>query len=80
MCYGDTNQSDKDYDKFIKALENLKLTDWKFEGAEPTNEAEFLAGFYKNTGADDSGGAVYTNDPSKFGITWSQIKTEMDKL
>ena len=40
MCYGDTNLSDKDYDKFIKALENLKLTDWKFEGAEPTNEAE----------------------------------------
>ena len=46
----------------------------------PTNEEEFLAGFYKSTGADDSGGAVYTNDASKFGVTWTQIKAEMDKL
>ena len=80
MCYGDTNMSDKDTNKFITALENLKLTDWKFEGADPTNEEEFLAGFYKSTGADDSGGAVYTNDASKFGVTWTQIKAEMDKL
>ena len=72
--------SDKDTNKFSQALENLKLTDWKFEGADPTNETEFLAGFYKSTGADDSGGAVYTNDASKFGVTWTEIKTEMDKL
>ena len=72
--------SDKDTNKFITALKNLKITHWKLEGADPTNEAEFLAGFYKSTGADDSGGAVYTNDASKFGVTWTQIKTEMDKL
>ena len=80
MRYGDTNLSDKDTNKFAQALENLKLTDWKFEGADPTNETEFLVGFYKSTGADDSGGAVYTNDASKFGVTWTEIKTEMDKL
>ena len=73
--------SDKsEINKFVDALEILNITDWKFEGADPTNETEFLAGFYKSTGADDSGGTVYTNDPSKFGITWAQIKTEMDKL
>ena len=67
-------------DKFVEALKSLKVTDWKFEGADPTTETEFLAGFKKVIGADDSGGSVYTNDASKFGITWTQIKTEMDKL
>lgn len=72
--------SDKDTDKFTQALQNLKITDWKFEGSDPTNETEFKDGFRKITGADDSGGAVYTDDASKFGITWTQIKAEMDKL
>ena len=72
--------SDKDIDKFTQALHNLKITEWKFEGIEPTNEKEFKAGFKKVIGDDGSGGAVYTNDPSKFGVTWTQVKSEMDKL
>ena len=72
--------SDKDIDKFAQALENLKITDWKFEGADPTNETEFKSGFKKITGADESGGSVYTDDASKFGVTWTQVKAEMDKL
>ena len=72
--------SDKDTDKFTQALQNLKITEWKFEGSDPTNETEFKARFKKITGDDGSGGAVYTNDASKFGVTWTQIKTEMDKL
>ena len=56
------------------------MKEYKFEGADPTNETEFLTGFKKVTGADDSGGAVYTDDASKFGITWTEIKAEMDKL
>jgi len=72
--------SDKDIDKFTQALINLNIKEYKFEGIDPTNETEFKAGFKKVTGADDSGGAVYTDDASKFGITWSQIKAEMDKL
>ena len=32
---------------FYKALEVLKITDWKFEGTDPTNETEFKAGFKK---------------------------------
>ena len=72
--------SDKDTDKFTQALINLNVKEYKFEGNEPTNEAEFKAGFKKITETDDSGGAVYTNDASKFGITWTQIKAEMDKL
>ena len=72
--------SDKDTDKLAQALQNLKITDWKFEGADPTNETEFKAGFKKVIGDDGSGGAVYTDDPNKFGVTWSQVKAEMDKL
>ena len=72
--------SDKDTNKFIQSLINLNVKEYKFEGADPTNETEFLTGFKKVTGADDSGGAVYTDDASKFGITWTEIKAEMDKL
>ena len=74
--------SDKDTNKnkFAQALHNLKITEWKFEGSNPTNETEFLARFKKVTGDDGSGGAVYTDDARKFGVTWTQIKTEMDKL
>tara|TARA_Y100000004_G_scaffold151209_1_gene173812 strand:- start:225 stop:446 length:222 start_codon:yes stop_codon:yes gene_type:complete len=72
--------SDKDIDKFAQALEVLKITDWKFEGADPTNETEFKARFRKIIGADDSGSAIYTDDANRFGVTWSQVKAEMDKL
>ena len=72
--------SDKDTDKFTQALINLNVKEYKFEGADPTNETEFKAGFKKVIGDDGSGGAVYTDDPSKFGVTWTQIKAEMDKL
>ena len=72
--------SDKDIDKFTQALINLNVKEYKFEGADPTNETEFKAGFKKVVGDDGSGGAVYTDDASKFGVTWTQIKAEMDKL
>ena len=29
--------SDKDTDKFTQALQNLKITEWKFEGSDPTD-------------------------------------------
>ena len=72
--------SDKDIDKFTQALINLNIKEYKFEGIDPTNETEFKARFRKIIGADDSGGAIYTDDTSKFGITWTQVKAEMDKL
>ena len=72
--------SDKNEDKLTQALIKLNVKEYKFEGNEPTNEAEFLSRFKKVTGTDDSGGAVYTDDASKFGVTWTQVKTEMDKL
>jgi hypothetical protein len=51
-----------------------------YVGNPPTNETEFLARFHKVVSVDADNNATTSNDPSKFGVTWSQIKTEMDKL
>lgn len=70
----------EDASKFTTALENTNVKGWKFIGPNPTNEKEFNAGFHKVVGDDGSGGAVYSNDPSKFEVTWAQVKAELDKL
>ena len=66
--------------KVSQALKNLKISGWTIHGNEPTNETEFLARFHKVVSVDSDNNATTSNDPSKFGVTWSQIKTEMDKL
>ena len=35
---------------------------------------------WKVVSVDDNNNATTSNDPSKCGVTWTQIKTEMDKL
>ena len=66
--------------KFSQALKNLKISGWTVYGDDPTNETELLARFHKVVSVDDNNNAVTSNDPNKFGVTWTQIKTEMDKL
>ena len=66
--------------KFLQAMKNLKISEWTIYGDSPTNEEEFLARFHKVVSVDADNNATLSNDPSKFGVTWSQIKTEMDKL
>ena len=66
--------------KFSQALKNLKISGWTVYGDDPTNETEFLARFHKVVSVDANNNGTTSNDPSKFGVTWSQIKTEMDKL
>ena len=66
--------------KFSQALKNLKISGWTLHGDDPTTEEEFLARFYKVVSVDADNNATTSNDPSKFGVTWSQIKTEMDKI
>tara|TARA_Y100001970_G_scaffold170693_1_gene208605 strand:- start:660 stop:890 length:231 start_codon:yes stop_codon:yes gene_type:complete len=66
--------------KVSQALKNLKINGWTIRGDDPTNETEFLARFHKVVSVDENNNATTSNDPSKFGVTWSQIKTEMDKL
>ncbi len=66
--------------KFSQALKNLKISGWTVYGNDPINETEFLARFHKVVSVDANNNATTSNDPSKFGVTWSQIKAEMDKL
>ena len=64
--------------KFSQAMKNLKISGWTIHGSNP--EEEFLARFHKVVSVDADNNATTSNDPSKFGVTWSQIKTEIDKL
>ena len=66
--------------KFSQALKNLKISGWTIYGNDPTNETEFLARFNKVVSVDADNNATLSNESSKFGVTWTQIKTEMDKL
>ena len=43
-------------------------------------EEKFNNAFRKIIGKDEHDSAIEEADPSKFGVTWSQVKTEMDKL
>ena len=56
------------------AIAALGISEWELRG-EPTNESEFNSMFRK---ADGSGG--WSSKTTDFGVTWSQIKAEMDKL
>tara|TARA_R110002012_G_scaffold284890_1_gene475815 strand:- start:223 stop:426 length:204 start_codon:yes stop_codon:yes gene_type:complete len=63
--------------KFERALDTLKVTNYACEGI-PTSETEFNSMFKKiifTNGVDER-----SSNPSDFGVTWSQVKAEMDKL
>ena len=62
-----------------EALQELKITEWVLRG-EPTSENEFNEMFKKVTGADTSGSAIESADPTKFGVTWKQVSDEMTKI
>ena len=74
------SESKVNTNKVIQALEKLKIVEWSFDGDDPTNETEFLNRFKKIIGVDKNGSAIITDDASKFGVTWEQVKAEMDKL
>ena len=66
------------HEKLIKSLLTLDVGEWQIIGT-PTNEDEFNASFKKVMSASN-GQAILSSNPSDFGVTWSQVKTEMDKL
>ena len=43
-------------------------------------EEKFNNAFRKVVGVDENENAIEESDPSKFGVTWSQVKAELDKL
>ena len=56
------------------ALKSLGVSGWIVKG-EPTTESEFT----ENTRIFFSDGTE-TNEYAKFGVTWEQVKTELDRL
>ena len=60
------------------ALTSLGIKLWSL-GGEPSNEAEFLSMFKKEM-SNNNGVVDYSTNPSDFGVTWSQVKTEQDSL
>lgn len=65
--------------KFVTAVRNLKAdTEMAFNG-EITNESEFNQVKWK-TGEDSDGGMISTTTCPHSEITWTAVKSEMDKL
>jgi hypothetical protein len=62
-----------------KALQELNITEWVLRG-EPTSESEFNSMFRKVTGADANGSAIESDNPSDWGVTWSQVSAKKDEL
>ena len=68
-------------EKVGNALEVLGLKDYVIRAdALIDTEEKFNNAFRKITGEDENQNAIEEADPSKFGVTWAQIKAEMDKL
>ena len=52
---------------------------WKMKST-PTNEQTFIEAFEIVTHFDENQSAVYSTNPSDFGVTWSQIDIEVATL
>jgi hypothetical protein len=61
------------------ALTELGITEWVLRG-EPTTEAEFTTMFAKVTGADASGSAIESQNPSDWGTTWAEVSAKKAEL
>jgi len=62
-----------------EALTALGIEEWVLRG-EPTNENEFGQMFRKITGADSSGTAIESSNPSDWGTTWSAVSAKQTEL
>ena len=65
--------------KFVTAVRNLKAGTEMAFNAEITNESEFNQVKWK-TAEDSDGGMISTTTCPHSEITWTKVKTEMDKL
>ena len=68
-------------EKVGNALEVLGIKDYVIRAdALIDTEEKFNNAFRKIIGKDKHDSAIEETDPSKFGVTWAQVKAEMDKL
>lgn len=61
------------------ALHALGIDEWVLRGT-PTSEAEFQQMFRKVTGKDENNIAIESDNPSDFGVTWSQVSAKITEL
>jgi hypothetical protein len=71
--------------KFGKAMDKIGLNlGYLYIGEPPETEEIFLKNFQRTVGIEklDDGTEVakMSSDPNDFGVTWTQVKAEMDKL
>tara|TARA_B100000949_G_scaffold74464_1_gene66415 strand:- start:558 stop:959 length:402 start_codon:yes stop_codon:yes gene_type:complete len=62
------------------ALRSLDINDYVLVAGVPTNETDFLNSFRKVVGKDATNTAILSSDPSKFGVTWTQIAPKIAEL
>ena len=68
-------------EKVGRALTALGIEDYVIRAdALIDTEEKFNNAFRKVVGVDENENAIEESDPNKFGVTWSQVKTELDKL
>ena len=68
-------------EKIGQALTALNINEFVIRAdALIDTEEKFNNAFRKITGKDKHENAIEETDPSKFGVTWLQVKAEMDKL
>jgi len=68
-------------DKVGRALEILGIQEYVVRAdALIDTEEKFNNAFRKIIGKDEHDSAIEETDPSKFGVTWTQVKAEIDKL
>ena len=63
-------------DLVVNALNLLNVDEWIMRGT-PKNEKEFNTMFTKVIGQNSMDSAIESSDPSKFGVTWSQIQAAL---
>ena len=61
------------------ALNELGIDEWVLRGT-PTSEAEFQQMFRKVTGKDKNDIAIESDNPSDFGVPWSQVSAKITEL
>ena len=64
-----------------KALRNLGINNYviRADGLIDTEE-KFNNAFTIVTGVDEDENSIESSDPNDWGVTWTQVKAEMDKL
>ena len=63
----------------VRALSALNIHDIIVEG-DPSSEDEFFSQSHKIVGHDSNNSAIFTSDPTKYGVTWDEVNTKKAEL